>query len=125
MNNDDFLPNRTRVELSFEKPFQWNYETQLSTLQNVNNSFDPTQQDFHDSVEYSGSIFKGWFVAPATTNYRFLQACHGECSLWLSTTPDDDTSPTNIIEKHTIKSNDKSKIIRMTEHVVDSRRFYS
>ena len=42
MKNEDFLPNRTRVELSFEKPFQWNYESHLSILQDVDSSFDPT-----------------------------------------------------------------------------------
>jgi hypothetical protein len=41
MNNDDFLPNTTRVELSFEKPYQWNYESDLTTLQDFD-AVDPT-----------------------------------------------------------------------------------
>lgn len=33
-----------------------------------------------------GSYFKGWFVAPATTNYRFYLACDDYCSLKLGNT---------------------------------------
>jgi hypothetical protein len=45
-----------------------------------------------------GSIYKGWFVAPATTNYRFKMACDDRCSLSLGTTPETDTDPTLIID---------------------------
>jgi hypothetical protein len=45
-----------------------------------------------------GSIYKGWFVAPATTNYRFKVACDDRCSLSLGTTPDTDTDPTLLID---------------------------
>lgn len=45
-----------------------------------------------------GSIYKGWFVAPATTNFRFKIACDDRCSLSLGTTPETDTDPTLIID---------------------------
>ena len=34
-----------------------------------------------------GSWFKGWFVAPATTNYRFYVACDDYCNIVLGDTP--------------------------------------
>jgi hypothetical protein len=33
------------------------------------------------------NIFKGWFVAPATTRYRFYIACDDICDLKLGNTP--------------------------------------
>jgi hypothetical protein len=38
-------------------------------------------------------------VPPATTRYKFYQACETLCSLWLDSTADS-TSPTNIIPEH-------------------------
>lgn len=90
MTDSGFLPNKTRVELSFEKPYMWNYETNLTVLQDVD-QVDPTKQTFEDSTEYTGSIFRGWFVPPETTRYKFYQSCQGSCSLWLSPTADDET----------------------------------
>jgi hypothetical protein len=70
MNNADFTPNKTRLELSFEKPYLWNYENNLTSLEDVD-AVDPTMQNFHESTDASGSVFRGWFVPPATTRYRF------------------------------------------------------
>jgi hypothetical protein len=41
MNNADFLPNKTRVETSFEKPYRWNYESNLTNLEDID-LVDPT-----------------------------------------------------------------------------------
>ena len=70
MNNEDFIPNRTRIELSFEKPYLWNYESNLTSLEDVD-QIDTTAIEFKHSTNYAGSIFRGWFVPPATTRYRF------------------------------------------------------
>ena len=34
-----------------------------------------------------GNILKSWFVAPATTNYRFYVACDDTCELRMGDTP--------------------------------------
>jgi hypothetical protein len=34
-----------------------------------------------------GNWFKGWFVAPATTNYRFYMACDDYCNIVLGDSP--------------------------------------
>lgn len=99
MNNEDFIPNRTRIELSFEKPYLWNYESNLTSLEDVD-QIDTTAIEFKHSTNYAGSIFRGWFVPPATTRYRFYQSCDNYCSLWLSTQANDKTVATNIISEH-------------------------
>jgi hypothetical protein len=33
-----------------------------------------------------GHEFKGWFVAPATTRYRFYMSCNDHCKLWMDNT---------------------------------------
>ena len=35
-----------------------------------------------------GSIYKGWFVPPADTRYRFYQSCDNKCRLWFAPCPD-------------------------------------
>lgn len=37
--------------------------------------------------DHLGNVFKGWFLAPATTNYRFYMACDDLCLLRLGKTP--------------------------------------
>lgn len=37
--------------------------------------------------DYLGNVHKGWFVAPATTKYRFYMACDDNCLLRLGKTP--------------------------------------
>jgi hypothetical protein len=44
-----------------------------------------------------GNIFKGWFVAPASTNYRFYIACDDYCDLSLGTTSMEAKSPTKLV----------------------------
>jgi len=38
--------------------------------------------------DYLGNIFKGWFVAPASTRYRFSMSCDDDCLLIMGKTPD-------------------------------------
>ena len=40
--------------------------------------------------------YKGWFVPPATTRYRFYMACDDQCFVKLGTTPGSTTDPTEI-----------------------------
>lgn len=40
--------------------------------------------------------FKGWFVAPATTNYRFYMACNDHCHVKLDTTPGSTSNPVSV-----------------------------
>jgi len=63
MDLEDSTPYQRRLELSMEKQY-------LDGLRNI------------------GSKYRGWFVAPASTNYRFYAACNDRCSLSISTTPD-------------------------------------
>ena len=39
-------------------------------------------------------LYKGWFVAPETANYRFYMACDDVCNLKLDTTPGSTTNAT-------------------------------
>ena len=39
-------------------------------------------------MENIGSIYRGWFIAPKTTTYRFYAACDDRCSLSIATTAD-------------------------------------
>jgi hypothetical protein len=43
-----------------------------------------------------GSVYKGWFVAPATTKYRFYISCDDICKLSLGSTPGVAEDPTVI-----------------------------
>ena len=43
-----------------------------------------------------GSVMKGWFVAPATTNYRFYMSCDDSCRLNLGNTPNNAEDTTEI-----------------------------
>jgi hypothetical protein len=44
-----------------------------------------------------GHEFKGWFVAPATTNYRFYLACNDHCELSLDSTAGSTTNAEKIV----------------------------
>jgi hypothetical protein len=44
------------------------------------------------------SIYKGWFVAPATTNYRFYIACDDYCSIDIGDTPNQVENVTRVVE---------------------------
>jgi len=45
-----------------------------------------------------GNWFKGWFVAPATTNYRFYIACDDYCNIMLGDTPNQVENTTEIVK---------------------------
>jgi hypothetical protein len=32
---------------------------------------------------YIGSVYRGWFIPPASTNYKFYQACDDYCKVLL------------------------------------------
>ena len=46
---------------------------------------------------YYGQVFKGWFIPPETTNYRFYMACDDQCTLKIDETPNSVTAATEII----------------------------
>ena len=45
-----------------------------------------------------GNIYKGWFVAPATTNYRFYIACDDYCMLKLGNVSMVVEDPTELVK---------------------------
>lgn len=45
-----------------------------------------------------GNLFKGWFIAPATTNYKFYMSCDDHCILKLGLTPENVTDVQDIIQ---------------------------
>jgi hypothetical protein len=45
-----------------------------------------------------GNLFQGWFVAPASTNYRFYVACDDYCKIRLGDTPDQVENVTTIVD---------------------------
>jgi len=71
MDRDDIIPYTRKLELSMEK-------------------------QYNEPDKNIGSKYRGWFIAPATTNYRFYAACDDRCSLSISTTPDS-TDDMNLI----------------------------
>jgi hypothetical protein len=73
IENTTFVPFDRKLQLSLEKPY---------------NEDDPN----------IGSSYKGWFVAPATSNYRFKVACDDRCSLYFGTTAGSDQDPTLLID---------------------------
>jgi hypothetical protein len=44
-----------------------------------------------------GSIYKGWFIAPATTNYKFYIACDDYCKINLGNISGVVDDPTEIV----------------------------
>jgi hypothetical protein len=52
------------------------------------------------NVEFKNTIanmYKGWFVAPATTRYRFYVACDQACDVQFGSTPMDPSSATMLL----------------------------
>lgn len=41
----------------------------------------------YNQGDYLGNVFKGWFVPPKTTGYRFYMACDDNCLLRIGKTP--------------------------------------
>jgi hypothetical protein len=46
-----------------------------------------TPRDVGDNM---ANVMRGWFVAPATTRYRFMTACDDYCALRMSSHPGTD-----------------------------------
>jgi len=40
-----------------------------------------------NEADFLANLYKGWFVPPATTKYRFYTVCDDYCSLKLGLTP--------------------------------------
>jgi hypothetical protein len=45
---------------------------------------------------YTGSLYKGWFIPPATTAYRFYVTCDDNCELYLGETAGDAENKTKM-----------------------------
>ena len=45
-------------------------------------------EDNANEVYNTAKLYRGWFVPPATTNYRFYNSCDDHCALRLGTHPD-------------------------------------
>jgi len=41
-----------------------------------------------DDGDNIGNLYRGWFIAPATTNYRFYTVCDDHCAMRMAITPD-------------------------------------
>jgi len=50
--------------------------------------------------DYIGNVFKGWFIPPETTNYRFWQACDDWCNVKFGSAPQTATETTTIIDNN-------------------------
>ena len=47
-----------------------------------------------------GNLFQSWFIAPASTKYRFYMACDDECELWMSETPNDIAAKAQLLKSN-------------------------
>jgi hypothetical protein len=59
---------------------------------------------------YIANKLQGWFIPPATTRYRFYQACDAACRLKVGTTANDATNPTTAITAGWSSSRDFFKV---------------
>ena len=50
--------------------------------------------------KYLVNHYWAWFLAPATTRYRFYSVCDDHCSVKLGLTPGDSADPTTILDAH-------------------------
>ena len=71
VTDDAFQPFDSKYQINFEKPYG------------------------EDSN--MGSRYRGWFIAPATTNYRFYMSCDDRCTLKFNNATDNSTDPATII----------------------------
>ena len=74
-----------------------NFETIESEGYETSQKLSLTMQAPHNEADMSGNIYKGWFVAPATTNYRFYMTCDDYCSLHIGTNSMDSADTTEIL----------------------------
>ena len=55
----------------------------------------------HGDTDYIINQFKGWFIPPATTRYKFYQYCDDNCRIYLSNVTGDSTeNVTKLIEQN-------------------------
>jgi hypothetical protein len=69
---------------------------------------DPTQYDDSLAMQFElletstgyrqATVYRGWFVPPATGRYRFHQSCDDECDLTFGNSADTDTDVTKILD---------------------------
>jgi hypothetical protein len=57
----------------------WNWKKTKPQIETLATQFE-TRYEEGDSIT---NVFKGWFVPPATTKYRFYMACDDYCELRL------------------------------------------
>ena len=53
-----------------------------------------------DNGDSHNSAFKAWFVAPATTRYRFYQTCDDNCNFAMDTTAGSISNPTILTQNN-------------------------
>ena len=41
-----------------------------------------------DDGDNIGNLYRGWFIPPATTRYRFYTVCDDHCAMRMAITPD-------------------------------------
>ena len=52
-----------------------------------NESLSMNMESLKDKADRYVTVRQAWFIAPATTNYRFLMACDDSCKLSFDQTP--------------------------------------
>ena len=72
VDDDTFQPFDKKYQIDFEKPY--------------------------GETSNMGSRYRGWFIAPATTNYRFYMSCDDRCTLKFNNVSDTSENPATIIE---------------------------
>jgi len=86
------------VRRGFINETNWlNFDTMDLEGYETSQKLSLTMQSPQNEADMSGNIYKGWFVAPATTNYRFYMTCDDYCSLSIGSTSMDSAEPTEIL----------------------------
>ena len=57
-------------------------------------------EGWYNVENYYVSHYYAWFVAPATTRYRFYSVCDDDCEVHLGTTPGSTDDLTEIMDTH-------------------------
>jgi len=72
-----------------------------------------------NEADWTMNIFKGWFIPPATTRYRFYQTCDDHCSIELSNVTEDSTqNVTEILYTNTwVEYRDWYSLVRNEPHI--------
>lgn len=80
-SNNDYVNLNNYADLA--KP---NWMKNMSLAMNLESS-----QNLGDRFAHE---YKGWFIAPASTRYRFYMSCDAQCNVKLDTTPNSNSSAT-------------------------------